>query len=185
MRNDHGFMLSNPDWTTDFCWGDSETEDEGLKVKGHGLWTLNVTVTKTEIWSLTCSWLYLLYLLRRSARDSSLFSVHYLRTLISEYLYSDEEVKKLLNNVNPDNTFDSFGPIFGSRHGMLRWKLLVCLITWSCRGQLAFLSACWRPWHSEGAGRGAVTYEKGAWLWTLVNHKNTQLNFVLPHSHPE
>ncbi len=55
MRNDHVFMLTNQDSTFDFCRGDGEedgqlsTAAERLKVKGRGLWTLNVTVRKTEI----------------------------------------------------------------------------------------------------------------------------------------
>ena len=40
---DEEFTLSNLKST------DAEVEGDGLKVKGHGLWTSNVTVGKTEI----------------------------------------------------------------------------------------------------------------------------------------
>lgn len=56
MRNDHLFMSSNQHSSFDSCRGDGEAEKEekgsyslNLKVKGHVLWPLNVTVRKTEI----------------------------------------------------------------------------------------------------------------------------------------
>lgn len=57
MRNVPALMLSNQDSTFDLCWGrwGGTGGRVALKVKGRGLWTLNVTVSKTEIWSLGCS----------------------------------------------------------------------------------------------------------------------------------
>ena len=46
MRKHHVFTSSDRDST---LTSDEVMERKGLKVKGHGLWTLNVTVGKTEI----------------------------------------------------------------------------------------------------------------------------------------
>lgn len=52
MRNEPVFPSSS---TFDLCWGDAGHRGTGrLKVKGHGLWTLNVTGGKAEIWSSVC-----------------------------------------------------------------------------------------------------------------------------------
>lgn len=37
----------------------------------------------------------------------------------------------------------------------------------------------------RGGGMRSSDLWEGVWPQTLVNHKNTQLNFALPHSHPE
>lgn len=73
MRNDH--MFSNRGSTFDFCSDDGEAEKESgerLKVKGHGLWTLNVRVRRQRF-DPSLAPTVCLYLLRRSLGDPTLF----------------------------------------------------------------------------------------------------------------
>lgn len=102
MRNDH--MLNNQ--TPDFCWVDGEAEEEGWVSESEGSWSLDIKCQsqKTEIWSLVCSLCVsvCLYSLRRSVNGPSLFSVLYMRILISEYLYPG--LLKVATQVKLDGT---------------------------------------------------------------------------------
>lgn len=141
---------------------------ESLKVKGHGLWTLNVRVSKTEIWSLGLPPLCLCVCLYEKVSAGPLsFS-----SPLSEDLYLDhlklEESWWYWNfcweNANLNNIFQSFGPIISRRNRMIREKLLGYLIHMklerpACMPLCSLMTLTFR-----GGGARSSDLCKGAWL---------------------
>lgn len=71
------------------------------RAKGHGLWTLNVTAMK-ERFDPSFAPSVSVFTEKVRERDPSLFSVHYLRTLICGYLYL--VLLKVETQSRPDGT---------------------------------------------------------------------------------